>query len=221
MPKRSDRRLDRELITDVALEIFRTEGLAALTTRRVARALGVSPMALYLHVGNKEGMLDAVVERLVCSIKIDLDSEASWPAQAEQWAHALRAQLSTHTGIMELLRTRRWALMRSTEPLVRSLLAAGFSEERAIRATRLITWTTIGFLSVESGVELLSARERDVGQVERSLRRLEQLEGRDGLLPASRAEGVDRADIDALFSLQLRMIVRGLTEGIDLDRGRR
>src|SRR5574339_428917 len=100
MPRRSDPRLDRALIAQVALELFRKQGLAGLTTRRVAQALGVSPMTLYVHVGNKEGLLDAVVERLMGSIKIDLDSEAAWPAQAEQWARALRSELNAHPGIM-------------------------------------------------------------------------------------------------------------------------
>ena len=61
MPRRSDRPLDRDLIAACALALFREGGLAAVTTRRVASALGVSPMALYVHVGNKEGLLDAVV----------------------------------------------------------------------------------------------------------------------------------------------------------------
>jgi AcrR family transcriptional regulator len=213
----SGRRLTRTRIADVALELFRAEGLPALTTRRTARALDVSPMALYPHVGSKEGLVDAVVERLMQAIEIDLDSEADWPAQVEQWAHALRDQLNAHAGVMDLLGTRRWALVRSTEPLIRSFLAADFSEERAIRATRLVTWTTLGFLGVESGVELLDDGGDAPGRVERSLDRLEQLEGRGRFLPASRTQGVDRADIDALFALQLRMIVRGLAEGLDAE----
>ncbi|MEZ4291573.1 MAG: TetR family transcriptional regulator [Myxococcota bacterium] len=213
MPRRSDRPLDRDLIAACALALFREGGLAAVTTRRVASALGVSPMALYVHVGNKEGLLDAVVERLMRAIKIDLDSEASWPAQAEQWAHALRAELSAHPGAMDLLRTRRWALVRCTEPLIRALLAAGFSEERAIRAARLVTWVTMGFLSVESGVDLLGSDDRQADRLERSLDRLEVLEGRAATSPASRGRGVDRADIDALVSLELRLIVRGPRPG--------
>jgi AcrR family transcriptional regulator len=50
-------------------------------------------MSFCIHVGNKEGLLAAVVERLMRSLKIDLDSEAAWLAQAEQWAHAPRQQL--------------------------------------------------------------------------------------------------------------------------------
>jgi AcrR family transcriptional regulator len=215
--RRSDLRLSREGIADVALGLFREHGLAALTTRRVARALGASPMSLYLHVGNKEGLLDAVVERLMRSIKIDLDSEASWPAQAEQWAHALRQQLAAHDGVMALLHGRRWAIVQCTTPLVRALLAAGFPEDRAIRATRLLTWATIGFLSVESGVEMLGEGDPDSARLERSLSRLAQLEGRARALPASRAHGVDREDVDALFALQLRMIVRGLEAGLDRE----
>jgi AcrR family transcriptional regulator len=212
MPRRKDLQLSRDLIAEAALGLFREHGVGALTTRRVAETLGASPMSLYLHVGNKEGLLDAVVERLMLSIKIDLDSEGSWKQQAEQWAHALREQLRPHEGVMTLLATRRWAVVRSTEPLIRALLSAGFSTERAVVITRLLTWSTIGFLSVEAGVrgEGDGERRSQATQVEDSLDQLQELEGRPGKVLSDRARIQHPREIDALFSLQLRTIIRGL-----------
>jgi AcrR family transcriptional regulator len=213
MARRKNFSLSRDAIAEAGLALFRSGGAAAVTTRRLAAELGASPMSLYVHVGNKQGLLDAIVERLMVGVKIDLDSEAAWTAQAEQWAHGLREQLLATPGAMELLGQRRWAVVRCTEPLMRALLAAGISEASAVRAVRLLTWSTLGFLCVEAGVEPLPgvAPGSDTpDEVDRSLSRLRELEGRGDSLPASDARGVKSQDIDALFELQTQLLVEGL-----------
>ena len=93
MPRRKDLQLNRSLIAETATALFREHGVDGISTRKLAAALGASPMSLYVHVGNKEGLIDAVVEQLMNSIKIDLDSEAPWTDQAMAWASSLRQQL--------------------------------------------------------------------------------------------------------------------------------
>ena len=46
----------------VAERILRKEGIAAVTTRRVAGELGLTPMALYRHFRGKEALVQALVE---------------------------------------------------------------------------------------------------------------------------------------------------------------
>ena len=48
-------------ILRTAAAIHREEGLDALSLRRVAEAVGVTPMALYHHFDNKDALLDALV----------------------------------------------------------------------------------------------------------------------------------------------------------------
>lgn len=50
-------------ILDAAEAIHQREGLAALSLRRVADAVGVTPMALYRHYADKDALLDALVAR--------------------------------------------------------------------------------------------------------------------------------------------------------------
>ena len=59
------RGLSRAEILDAALGLADEQGLAAVSMRAVAQRLGVTPMALYRHVGDKDGLLDALVERLL------------------------------------------------------------------------------------------------------------------------------------------------------------
>lgn len=50
-------------ILDAAADIYRAEGFDALSIRRVAEEVGVTPMALYHHFANKDALLDALVAR--------------------------------------------------------------------------------------------------------------------------------------------------------------
>lgn len=51
----------REAILAAAEEIFGRDGLSGLTIRRVAGAVGLSPMAIYRHFAGKGALLDALV----------------------------------------------------------------------------------------------------------------------------------------------------------------
>ncbi len=210
MARRKDFSLERESIAEAGLALFRSGGLAAVSTRRVAAELGASPMSLYLHVGSKQGLVDAIVERLMAGVKIDLDSESDWTVQAEQWAHGLRRALAAHPEVMELLRGRRWAIVHCTEPLMLALAAAGFEAGESVRAVRLLTWSTLGFLSIQTGIDVQGELREETAPtlVASSLTRLHALEG--GPAPATSARGVDRRDVDALFALQTRLLIEGL-----------
>ena len=52
----------RDRIVDVAADLLRAEGRAAVTTRAVAEAAGVQAPTIYRLFGDKEGLLDAVAE---------------------------------------------------------------------------------------------------------------------------------------------------------------
>ena len=52
--------LSRERIVEVAVTVIDAEGLDALSTRRLARELGVQAPSLYNHFSTKEDILDAV-----------------------------------------------------------------------------------------------------------------------------------------------------------------
>ncbi len=56
-------RLTRERIIDAAEAIVESEGLAGLSMRALCEKLDVSVTSIYWHVGNKDALLDALVER--------------------------------------------------------------------------------------------------------------------------------------------------------------
>ena len=56
--------LEREEILDRALAIVQKEGRDAVSMRRLAKELGVTPMALYHHVPDKPTLMSALVDRV-------------------------------------------------------------------------------------------------------------------------------------------------------------
>ncbi len=56
--------LSREAIVDRAIAIADVEGLEAVSIRRLGQQFGVTPMALYWHVQNKDELLAAMGDRI-------------------------------------------------------------------------------------------------------------------------------------------------------------
>lgn len=52
----------QENILKAALQLFATQGYAATSTSKVAKAAGVSEGLIFRHFGNKEGLLEAIME---------------------------------------------------------------------------------------------------------------------------------------------------------------
>jgi AcrR family transcriptional regulator len=81
-------------------------GLEAVSLRRVASRLGVTPMALYRYVESKDALLDAMADRLYESLTLP-DADAEW------W-HGL-AELARST--RRVLLGRPWAAPLFSRPL--------------------------------------------------------------------------------------------------------
>jgi AcrR family transcriptional regulator len=64
--------LSRDRIVTAALALIDAEGLAALSTRRLAAELGVSGPSLYNHFATKEAILDAVADTVVAQVDLSM-----------------------------------------------------------------------------------------------------------------------------------------------------
>src|SRR5574340_1299862 len=88
-------RLTRELLVTTALRIADSEGLAALSMRRLGSELGVDPMAAYRHLPNKKALLSGVVEAVLAGADVECDPAESWQEQFRQVARAYRGAMDT------------------------------------------------------------------------------------------------------------------------------
>jgi len=67
-----DSQIRRRQIAEAALSIIAQRGVAAVTTKRVAQMVGLTPSALYRHYEDKSAILDAVLDLLMESFHGDI-----------------------------------------------------------------------------------------------------------------------------------------------------
>lgn len=91
-----------------AIALADKRGLGAVGVRQVAERLGVTPMALYRHIGDKEGLLDAVADALYAEIDLPKADEDWWDG-LETLAHSTRHVLIAHP----------WSVPLFSRPLAR------------------------------------------------------------------------------------------------------
>lgn len=60
--------LTREEVLETAAALVKQHGPDALTMRKLAAELGTAVTSIYWHVGNRESLLDALVERTVADL---------------------------------------------------------------------------------------------------------------------------------------------------------
>jgi AcrR family transcriptional regulator len=93
-----------EEVVSAAIALADAEGLAALSMRRVAEALGLSPMSLYTYVPSKAELVDLMVDRVAVEIAEPGPELTGWRAKVEhlarqRWAMAQRHPWLTEVGI--------------------------------------------------------------------------------------------------------------------------
>lgn len=96
--------LSRDRIVTAALALIDEEGLAALSTRRLAAELGVSGPSLYNHFATKEAILDAAADTVIAQVDLSMfDDRRDWRQALLDWARSYRAALTDHPRIVPFL----------------------------------------------------------------------------------------------------------------------
>jgi TetR/AcrR family transcriptional regulator, tetracycline repressor protein len=203
MPGRRELELSREQVILAAVEILQSEGLPAVSMRTVAARLGVSPVPVYRRVGNKDALLDAMAYHLLSDVVPPLPAGADWRQYAVDWATALRDRLSGSTDTASLIGGRRSAFVKASKPLIQALLSAGFAEDEAVQACRILIWAIAGFVGVENS-RPADPPDRDTG-----------------VLPGGDPEGLTAGEADELFQVHLRLLLAGLEPPRVKSRGSR
>jgi TetR/AcrR family tetracycline transcriptional repressor len=160
-------RLTKGAVVGQALKLADSVGLEALTIRKLATELGVTPMALYWHFRSKDELLDGLVERVWTEIDLDVDRTAPWPDQLRALFESLIAVLRAHPAAPKLLlqfEKQTEASLRPTELTLEILREAGFDAEHAAGIARYALWTGITLVMSEPGSEWLTAEVREQQQ---------------------------------------------------------
>lgn len=144
-------------ILDAAVALADERGLDAVSMRSVAQRVGVTPMALYPHVGSKTALLDGMVGRLLGGMMPsgeDGPGELTWQERLGAIARAARAVTLAHPWAAVLIFSRPAVTdesVRTVDLIYGALLEAGVAEADVPRLERMLSTVIIGFAASEAG----------------------------------------------------------------------
>jgi AcrR family transcriptional regulator len=96
------RTLSREAIIEVALGIVDSDGLDALSMRRISQELNTGPASLYAHVGSKEELLELLLDRVSADLPRPVPEPERWREQVKTFLTQARDNLIAHNDLSRI-----------------------------------------------------------------------------------------------------------------------
>jgi AcrR family transcriptional regulator len=147
--------LTRETVIEQALAIADEEGVEAVTIRRLASRLGVTPMALYWHFKNKDELMWGLAEQVMLGVTAEVSPGDSWEKRVRVMVEALVRAMREHYCLPDLLASidkhELRSFQRATEAALAALTAAGFTLREAYYVSTYLLHGAIGLVQAEPG----------------------------------------------------------------------
>jgi TetR/AcrR family transcriptional regulator, tetracycline repressor protein len=148
-PRKKDvEQLTREAVVDAAMRVIDSEGLEALSMRRLGSELGANPMAAYHYVPNKAALYDLILDEVMSGVDLSvIDPAAPLSERLKQAARAYQAAILVHPQAIPVLATRsvRSAVAtRPIEPFLGLLFEAGLTPTEALSAVDVMAQFILG-----------------------------------------------------------------------------
>jgi AcrR family transcriptional regulator len=136
---------------DAAIGLADTEGLAAVTMRRIATEIGAGAMSLYTYVPDKDRLLDLMVDRVGADL-VKIDITGDWRTDLMALAAALRTLMRAHPWLPAALPNRRLTGRNMLDYLERGLTAlspTGLDGATRMEVIALITGFVASYVTNE------------------------------------------------------------------------
>ena len=133
-------KLSKAAVVQRGLALADAEGLDAVTVRRLAAELGVTPMALYWHFRNKDELLAGLADSVWAEIDVNVDATDAWPDQLRMLLTSLVRVLRTHPSASALLMEGEKRTSEAAQVAIETALAVlhrgGFDAKYAAEIAR-------------------------------------------------------------------------------------
>ncbi|NUK03121.1 TetR/AcrR family transcriptional regulator [Streptomyces lunaelactis] len=200
--------LTREEVLEAAGALVRQHGPGALTMRKLAAELGTAVTSIYWHVGNRESLLDALVERTVQEMGA-IRPVGRTPAQrVVSVARGLRRELRERPHLIAMVHERGLTermFLPAQQALVHEMHAAGLRGTRAAEAVRAVQFQVVGFVLVERNRERSPVQSPGEGELWEDATTAEHD-------PALARALAGPADPERLFTASVRALVSALVD---------
>lgn len=149
-PRQGRTTLTRDRIVTEALRLLDTEGIEALSMRKLAAALEAGTTSLYWHVANRDELIELVIDAVYGEIDVPEPGGAQdWRQAVRQVARDMRATVVRHRWLVSVLDQLVVAfsgpnLTRIAEQMLALYESAGFELREAERAMSTMSAYVLG-----------------------------------------------------------------------------
>jgi AcrR family transcriptional regulator len=140
-------KLSRDIIVDAYLRLVEAEGNDRITLRRLGSEMGVDPTAVYRHYRDKDELLGAAADRLLCEAAEGVMPTGAWREDLRALLMAMRRAYLTHPNTLQALQLVPGPMphgSRLAEQCLASLRQAGLGVEESALAFEALEDYTIG-----------------------------------------------------------------------------
>ena len=144
--------LTREEIIKEALVLLEQEGPGALSMRRLADRLNVTPNALYTHVRSKADLIDGLIDQVYADLTLNPDPSGDWTQQLATLSQQVRDHLLAHPAVVPYALQQPGLgphSLRLGEAIYNVLRPAGFSDQAVVGTVYALLTYILGFVALE------------------------------------------------------------------------
>ncbi|GCD99562.1 TetR/AcrR family transcriptional regulator [Embleya hyalina] len=197
-------RITRDTVLDTAMRLVMESGIENLSMRKLAAELGVAVTSIYWHVGNRDVLVDQLVDRVIAEMGA-ISVDGSTPVErVVSIARSTRRKILERPHLVGLVRERgleSLMMLPARKALVHEMTAAGLRGARAGEAVQAVQYQVAGFVMLERALENSAAEPPAVDEWRAELAR-DDAELADSLSNVT--------DGDRLFVLSVRALVESL-----------
>ncbi|MER5301092.1 TetR/AcrR family transcriptional regulator [Streptomyces lasiicapitis] len=163
-PRREQPALSRDQIVAEAIALLDSDGIEALSMRKLGTRLNAGATSLYTHVANKDELIELVVDQIYGEIEVPTPaSPEEWRTAAVACGNNVRAAILRHPWIASLLGEMGMAylgpnMMRLSESMLGLFETGGFDLRRSNVALNTIWSYVIGTSATEAAWLTMLAR---------------------------------------------------------------
>lgn len=193
-----------------AMQIVDKDGLASLSMRSLAAALGTGPMTLYNYVKDREELEGLVAEAVLADVRLPRRSD-DWRADVKAIATAWWLGVRQHPNAAPLVLTRRTVSpvgYLPAERLIEALRRAGLSDLDVLAAFRGVLSLVMGAAQVELARPLAGADREQSNAA--AAKRIGDLAGAEHPHLAALSETSRRSTMTDDFDRALDMLLTGI-----------
>jgi len=151
-PPAAEALLNPTLIVETALQLIDREGLDALSMRKLASELDVTPRSLYHYVPTKDALLREIYIHVMNKLELPAQDNQDWREVLRGLARGFRKLCHSHRNVMPYFLAGHEPSQRDTAILIRMfelLQTAGLPAPQVVTVSQALVAFMAGYILVE------------------------------------------------------------------------